>query len=272
MKPPYAHVSQTALAALAAAVSIWLAVFFLPGSRVQPIPLLPALGSAISPATANVPTPAPKQLAKPQRPVVFAPVLARPAAPARTAVSRPLTVHRPHRAATASRPHRAAAVHRVDRPAPTSQPRHSAPAPVATAPAPVPAASAPATAPPRDKAKGWEPRHATPPPRGKAKGWERHHAQARVAATPAGGKAKALGHSRHHHRSLPPGQAKKAADAVTVAPAAAPAPQAPPKAHGRHDNGKHAGKAASGQPAPVQSAPGKQADHGNKGQGGGGKK
>jgi hypothetical protein len=244
MKPPYARVPQTALAALAAAVSIWLVVFFLPGSRMQPMPLLPALGSANGPAIAKVPAPSAKPLAeqpaaKLRRPVVFAPALAPPiappAAPAQTAVSRPVTVHRLHRAAPARRLHRAPAPRR---------PRHSAPVRTA-APAPAPATAAPATDPPKGVAHGWERHHATPP-RGKAKGWNRHHAQASAAATSVHGQGNVLRRLSEHHHSLPPGQAKK------------------PKANGHH-NGNHAG-----QGAPGQGAPGNQ--DGSRGRGGGGKK
>src|SRR5689334_1432193 len=41
-----AHLPRAALALLAAAGTVWLSAFFLPGAVVEPIRLLPAIGSA----------------------------------------------------------------------------------------------------------------------------------------------------------------------------------------------------------------------------------
>jgi len=240
VKPPYAHVSQSGLAALAAGVAISLSVFLLPGSGVQPTPLLPAFGGTGGPVTANAKLPAARQVAAPRRTVVFTPVLA-PPAPAPTVVQTRIVstparvVHRSHRA----KPAHARRTH-----APAPRPRSSAPV-LAAAPTPVPAA-------PATKAG---------PPWGKAKGWERHQAQ--PAAAPVGtsshGQGKALGHSSDHHQSISPGQAKKALSA--------PQP-APPKANG-HDKGKHRGQGSTPR---GQGGHGNQGDHGNQGHGGGRKK
>ncbi|HSC49061.1 MAG TPA: hypothetical protein VLD16_02265 [Gaiellaceae bacterium] len=212
MKPPYAHVSRTALVVVAAAGSVWLSAFFLPGSGLQPVPLLPALGGAAgNVVAASLPH------AKKRTPAAAL----RPTRPAAAPVRVPVTpVFVPH----AVQP----------RPAPRVVPRHRAHRPHAPAapkrPPPVQAATpAPAVATVASVAS-------TPAPRGKAVGWHRKHdhATATSVAAPPHGHGKS--HVKHEYASSPQ-------PAPTPAPASPPAPAAPaaPPSTGGHDNGKHLG-------------------------------
>jgi hypothetical protein len=215
MKPPFGHASQTALAALAAAASIWLSVFVLPGAGVQPIPLLPSIGGAAGRIAASVETPTKTHAPAPHRTVFSAPVLARPVASTRSVVAQPLVTQ--PRVVHQKRP-----AHRVHARRP--QPRPSAPV-QAAAPAPIPASTAAVS----QTAAG------PPMAKGKAKGHTHSNAAAsRVRVSAKGrGHGKARGHSPEHHKGPPPGRAKKAA-----------APQAPPTSHGQGpgDQGHGGGK------------------------------
>lgn len=234
MNRRYAHLSRTALAVLAAAGTVWLAAFFLPGAVVEPIPLLPAIGSAAGKIVAAPGTPTRKRAAAAKRaavthvvaPAQLASVTFRPevppARPEHRAVRPPQHVHVRHQ---------------------VSRPKHFAPAQKA-APAPAPAATA--AAPVFDSSA----------PPGRAVGWHRKHDQvaapasapssAPITAAPGHGHGNGNGHAKH--------------DSPVPQPAATPAaPVAPPSTNpgNGHDNGKHLGD---------------QHDHGDQGHGPGGNK
>jgi hypothetical protein len=86
MKAPIAHFSQTTLAALAAATSIWLAVFVLPGAQRSPLPLAPVIGGAAEVVAAPFEAPARRAPSAAPRAASLVAVPARPAAPPRLAV------------------------------------------------------------------------------------------------------------------------------------------------------------------------------------------
>jgi hypothetical protein len=185
MTPPFAHVSQTALAALAAATSIWLSLFVLPGAGVQgrPIPLIPAIGEAAGAVTAPFQAPA----------LPSAPATRRPAAPA-------------HVVARTTEPSRPA----VSSPRPRSQAHRAHPAVRRTPAVPVQAAAPIYAAPPRVAQRF------SGPPRGKAKALG-HHTGAKPRAE-AGARGRGQGQARGHHRGAPPGQSKGALAARPVPP------------------------------------------------------
>lgn len=211
MKPPYAHVSQTALVVVAAAGAIWLSAFFLPGSAVQPVPLLPSIGNVAGKVVAVA---EPHRVAKhpaARRHTIAAPVVVR------TAFVPPATV--PH----AVQPRRAPRVvhrsHRTLRPHPAPKPKRHAPVGAAV-PASTPA-STPVT-------------FYSSAPRGKAVGWHRKHTTS--SAPPVAAPTPRHGKSHGHHDHGPP---PRPAPISTTTPAAAP-PATPPTAAG-HDNGNHFG-------------------------------
>ena len=214
MKPPYTHVSRTALAVVAAAGSVWLSAFFLPGAGVQPIPLLPELGTAAGKVVAaSLPHAKPKRTAT-TRPSNAAPAVAREPAAVTFAPQ-----------AARSRPKvRAVPTHRAHRQQPAAGPKRSAPV-QAAAPAPAVATTASATAASVSSAAA---------PRGRAIGWHRKHDHADAAAPTA-----PTGRHGHSHAKHGYGSPAQPAPAPTVTPAPA-APAAPPSVGG-HDNGKHLG-------------------------------
>jgi hypothetical protein len=211
MKLPYAHVSRTLLVVVAAAGAVWLSAFFLPGAWVQPVPLLPVIGSVAGKVVAVAePRHTTKHEAAAHRAIVTSVVARAPFVPPAsvpvTAQSRPAShvVHRPLRA---NRPHHAA------------KPKRSAPVQTAAP------ASASATAASVSYSA------TTHAPRGRAVGWHRKHEES--ITTPAA--ATTHGHGRSH---------AKHSDAPSAQPAAAPTstptvPATPPPAG--HDNGKHRG-------------------------------
>lgn len=181
MKPPLAHVSQTALAALAAGIAIWLSVFVLPGAggQAQPIPLLPAIGGAAGGVVAAFEAPS-HQVSTPRpRPTATG------AHPAR------VTALREHVAVPRAGVHKVRRAHRAH--APVVRARRFAPK-RATVTAPVTSRGFSGS---RGKAKARAHSHSAGPP-----AWA-------VARGRRSGHDKARGHSHEHHRGLPPGQAKK---------------------------------------------------------------
>lgn len=185
MTPPFAQVSQAVFAALAAATSIWLSLFVLPGAGVQgrPIPLLPAINEAADSVAAQFQAPARPTAPASRRPASPTQVVARPAAPSRAAVSpqgRPNRVHRAHATVT---------------PKP--------PAPIQAA-ALVPAVS-PAVA-----------HRPTGPPPGTANALGR--AKGATPRAGVGSRARGLGKALGHHRGARPGHAKGASAAQPVPP------------------------------------------------------
>jgi hypothetical protein len=216
MKPPFAHLSHTAVAAAAPAISISLSLFFLPGAGVpgQPLPLLPAIGGAATRVVADF----------------EAPARVRPTAPVST-TSAAQVIPTPSARAPVVAPRRAA--HKA-------HPAHRPRAPVVRSSALVPvqvAAQAPVRATPVTTHRF----SAAPKAKGKALG-HNHAAKSRAVGAGAHGQGKALGHSkaRGHHQGPPPGQAKKA---PTAPPAAPPKTSGggPPAEHGG-GNGRKGGK------------------------------
>jgi hypothetical protein len=212
MKPPFAHLSHSALAAAAAAaISISLSLFFLPGAGVpgQPMPLLPAIGGAAGRVVAHLEAPAQVAPATPAKTASPEQVVAKPSAPARVITPRPV-VNKAHRA------HRPRA--RVVRP--------SAPPPVQVA------EQAPVHATPVTTHRF----SAAPKAKGKALGHSRAAKPHAAAGAHGNGKAlghsKAHGHSSEHRQGAPPGQAKKASTAP---------PAAPPKTNGGGPPADHGG-------------------------------
>jgi len=112
MKAPIAHISPT-LAAAAAGVLVWLAVFVLPGSEGHPVPLVPVIQGAAGAVAA--PAEAPAAPAKP-------PARKAPATPARAATVAPSRPTVPGRTSHPARPKPARPVHR---PAPVQAPVQS---------------------------------------------------------------------------------------------------------------------------------------------------
>jgi hypothetical protein len=232
MKPPYAHASRTALAVVAAAGTIWLAAFFLPGAVVGPIPVLPAIGGAAGKVVAvHEPAARKRPAAHTQKAtpavartelatVTFQPHVRHVRTAARIAVKQPRRVrhHARHHAA---------------------RPKHSAPAP----------RSVPASAPASPPARSFD--SAAPP--GRAIGWHRKHDQAAAPAAVAPGHGHGQGHGQGN------GHGHAASDEPAAQPAqTAAAPIAPPSAGTNgHDNGRHLGD---------------EHDHGDQGNGPGGKK
>ena len=227
MKPPYAHASRTALVVAAAAGTIWLSAFFLPGAVVEPLPLLPAIGSAAG-KVVSVHAPAART-----RPAVHksTATLAAAHTSLATATFQP---HVKHVQTTARAVHQPRAAHR---------PRHHVSRPKHVAPV---AKAVPASAPASPPARSFD--SAAPP--GRAIGWHRKHDQA--AAAPAAvtpGHGHGQGHGRGHATSGEPA-------AQTAQPPAAPV--APPSdGTDGQDNGRHLGD---------------EHDHGDQGNGPGGKK
>ena len=212
MKPPYTHVSRTALAVVAAAGSVWLSAFFLPGAGVQPIPLLPELGTAAGKVVAaSLPHAKPKRTAT-TRPSNAAPAVARA----------PVAVTFAPQAARSRPKVRAVPTHRAHRQQPAAGPKRSAPVQAA---APAVATTASVTAASVSSA---------PAPRGRAVGWHRKHDHADAAAPTA-----PTGRHGHSHAKHGYGSPAQPGPAPAVAPAPA-VPAAPPSVGG-HDNGKHLG-------------------------------
>lgn len=209
MKPPYTHISRTALVVAAAAGAVWLSAFFLPGTGVQPVPLLPALGGVAGKIVSVAEPHSGRTHPRAQRRTLVAPVVVGTTpvfAPTRLVTRKavPQAVHSRHARSIVHKRHRA--VHH-----PRSVVRTQSSAPVQT-----PAAANPT----------WMSSNAAP--RGKAVGWHRKHdAVTAPAAAPVHGHGNP--HAEHHG---PP----SGTPASTQAPAAPAPPTAEP-----HDNGKHLG-------------------------------
>jgi hypothetical protein len=188
MTPPIVNVSQTAVAALAAATSIWLSLFVLPGGGVQrrPLPLLPVIGEAAGTVVAPFQAPARPAATASRRTASSLHVVARPATPAGPAATPRRGTQRAHPVV-----------------------RTSSSAPVqAAALTQVPAAPPAVAQRPTGLALG----------RAKARG------QSKVAAMLAGvgargrGQGKANGHSAAHHWGAPAGHGKGASAARPLPP------------------------------------------------------
>jgi hypothetical protein len=209
MNRRYAHLPRTALALLAAAGTVWLAAFFLPGAVVEPIPLLPSIGSAAGKVVhARVPS-ARKHVTVRHTTALLAAVRT-PIVPVAAIAPRASSATHVRRAV--QRPQHARPRHRAHRPKHVTPVQKAAPA---QAPAPTTAARV----------------FYGHVPSGRAVGWHRKHDQATApaAVTPVRGHGHGKGHGKH--------------DAPAVQPAPAPvAPVAPPSAGtDGHDNGKHLG-------------------------------
>jgi len=208
MNRRYAHLPRTALALLAAAGTVWLAAFFLPGAVVEPIPLLPSIGSAADGK------------------VVQAPALRVRKHQARHRTTTVLAVAHPSLASTTvSRVTPVTRVHRAVQHAQHARPRHHAPRPKHSTPV---QKAAPAQAPaPTTSARVFFGNA----PSGRAVGWHRKHdgAIAPAAVAPVRGHEHGNGHGKHHTPAAQP------------VPTSA-APVVPPSAGtDGHDNGKHLG-------------------------------
>jgi hypothetical protein len=243
MKLPFAHLSQTAVATLTAAIAISLSIVLLSGAgrQGQAVPLLPALGGAVNQVAAGLESPGHAGATQPRltarAPVqVHAPVAFTPSVGATRPVKHP--AHRVHRTRApvvrrskgapspkASAPVRATPI--------TTQGFSAAPKGVAKGKSHAPGqlkAKGKSHAPGQLKAKAHGHGHAAKPvtaPRaqshahGKARGHQKAGGQSKAHRNAkAVGQAKARGHSSEHHQAPPPGQAKKAAP--TAPPAAAP--------------------------------------------------
>ena len=207
MNRRYAHLPRTALALLAAAGTVWLAAFFLPGAVVEPIPLLPSIGSAAGKVVQAPALRARKHEAPHRTTAVLAVVRT---SPATATVPRVTPLVRVHRAV--QQPQHVRPRHHAHRP------KHSTPVQKA-APARTPAAPTAGRV------------FYGNAPSGRAVGWHRKHDQATApAAVPSvHGQGHSNGHGKHH------------APAAQPAPTPA-APVAPPSAGtDGHDNGKHLG-------------------------------
>jgi hypothetical protein len=264
MKLQFDHISQTAVAALAAAIAISLSIFLLSGAggQSQAVPLLPALGGAAERVTAELEPPAHvgATQAHPTAPVqVRAPVVFRPAVVVPSAVKH--GVHRTHR------------THRTHAPVVRSRPAALAQAAASAPPRTTPVATHVVPAAPWGEAKGKAKAHGHAQPKAhghpkrmahgyakpkshghaKPKAHGRSHAAKTLAVVQvqghrhgkAHGHAKAArqgtsrGHSSEKHQALPPGQAKKA----RVTPTAPPAlPASPPHGNGHGVDGHGGGK------------------------------
>ena len=207
MKLPYAHVSRTALAVVAAAGTVWLSAFFLPGAVVEPIPLLPAIGSAAG-KVVSVPGLSLRKYAVAPRRKTGGPVVARAQLAAATFAPRTAQARPEPRAVR--RPQHAHSRNRITRP------KHSTPVPKT---APASTTVSPSANRTFDSAA----------PSGRAVGWHRKHDQVTAPSASAPGRGHGHGHGNHE------------APAVRPAPTHT-APAAPPTAAAdRHDNGKHQG-------------------------------
>jgi hypothetical protein len=257
MKLPFAHLSQTAVATLAAAIAISLSIVLLSGAgrQGQAVPLLPALGGAVDRVAAGLESPGHVRATQPRPAAPFVQVHAPVAFTRPVVATRPVKhpAHRVHRT-------RAPVVRRsTEAPAPkasapvratpiTTQGFSAAPKGVAKgkshAPGQLKKAKGKSHAPGQLKAKG----KSTAPGQLKAK-WHGHghaakpvtapraqsHAHGKARGHPkAVGQGKARGHSGKHHQGPPPGQAKKAA------------PTAPPAAAPTHGNGNGGGNGPHG--------------------------
>jgi hypothetical protein len=188
MTPPIVNVSQTAVAALPAATSIWLTLFVLPGAGVQgrPLPLLPAIGEATGGVVAPFQAAARPAATASRRIASSVRVVARPATPAGPSATPRRGTHRTHPVV-----------------------RRSSPAPVQAA-APTQVLAAPPAVAQR--------------PTGLALGKAKARGHTKAAAVRAGvgargrGQGKAYGHSAEHHWGAPPGHGKSASAARPVPP------------------------------------------------------
>lgn len=216
MNRRYAHLPRTALALLAAAGTVWLAAFFLPGAVVEPIPLLPSIGGSAGKVVEAAAPSARKHTLVRHKSAILA-VVRTPSVPSVAVAARVTPVTQVHR--VVQRPQHA-------------HPRHHAPRPKHSAPV---QKAAPAQAPASTNAG---PVFYGNVPSGRAVGWHRKHDQATapVVVAPAGP------HSNGHSNGHGNGHAKH--DAPPVQPAPTPAaPVAPPSAGtDGHDNGKHLGE------------------------------
>jgi hypothetical protein len=169
MKAPIAHFSQTTLAALAAATSIWLAVFVLPGAQRSPLPLAPVIGGAAEVVAAPFEAPARRAPSAAPRAASSVAVPARSVAPSRRAV----------------------VARRARRAHPTVRPRPSVPVrrPVST---PVPAA-------PEEISQ-----QSSGPPWGKARALG--HTKASALRAEVGVRGRGQGKALGHDHGLPPGR------------------------------------------------------------------
>lgn len=255
MKLPFAHLSQTAVATLAAAIAISLSIVLLSGAgrQGQAVPLLPALGGAADRVAAELQSPAHERAAEPRR--TAPPVQVR----APVAFTPSVVTQRPAK-------HTAPPAHRTR--APVVRKGTKAPAPKASMPvrmtpittqgfsvAPEGVAKGKSHAPGQLKAKGKSHApgqvkkangqghgHAAKPvtaptarshPQGKAHGHDKAGGQSKAHGhDKAVVQGKARGHSSEHHQGLPPGQAKKAPVAPTAPPSAAPT-------HGNGNGGRN---------------------------------
>jgi hypothetical protein len=213
MKPPYAHVSRTLLVVAAAAGAVWLSAFFLPAAGVQPVPVLPMIGSVAGKVVA---------VSEPHRKPKVKPVAARRHTIAAVVARAPFAP--PVSSAHAVQPRSTASVvvhkHKRHR---AHAPRHGAKskrfAPVqAAAPAAAPAVATPVA-------------H-TRAPRGRAVGWHRKHEESTSGA--------AVEPTHRHGRSHGGHDAPPAQPATTTAPTPA-VPAAPSSPGAGHDHGKHRG-------------------------------
>jgi len=208
MKPPYAHVSRTLLVVIAAAGAVWLSAFFLPAAGVQPVPVLPMIGSVAGKVVA-VSEHHPKPKAKPRHHTIAASIVAR------TPFAPPVSVaHAVHPRSTVRVVHKP---HRAHAPRHAAKPKRFAPV-QAAAPAAAPAVATPET-------------H-TAAPRGRAVGWHRKHEESTSGASAEPTHRHGGSHGRHDSPSAQP--------AATTTPTPA-VPAAPSSPGAGHDNGKHRG-------------------------------
>lgn len=173
MLPPFAHLSQTTFAVVAAAALTSLSLLVLPGAggQVRPVPLLPALGQAVGAVSAPLEAPA-----RAPAPSV------RPPAPLQRAVA--TQTARGGASAATQRAHRAQRTHPVTRSAP--------PAAVA---ARVPAAASTFT-------------QVRVHPRGKARALG--HAKRAASGSAVGARGRGQGKALGHRHGTPPGHTKSA--------------------------------------------------------------
>jgi hypothetical protein len=185
MTPPIVNVSQTAVAALAAATSIWLSLFVLPGEGAQrrPLPLLPAIGEAAGAVVAPFPAPARPAATASRRTASSVRVVPRPATPVGPAATPRPGTHRAH---------------------PVVRPGSSAPV-QAAAPTRVPAAPVVVA------------QRTTGLALGKARGHGKAAPLAGVVAR-GRGEGKAKGHLGEHHWAAPPGHSKSLSATRPVPP------------------------------------------------------
>lgn len=213
-----AHLSRTALVLVAAAGTVWLSAFFLPGAVVEPIPLLPAIGSAAG-KVITVPGLSKSKAAATTSRATATVAVARSQLATATFVPQLAQIRPEPRLVQRSRP--------APRRRPAPRPKHVAPVPKAS---PTPAPASTASAPVFDSAA----------PPGRAVGWHRKHDAPTAPATPVPvpvpvpvhGNGNGNGHAKHDAPAVQP----------APPPAAPIAPVTPPSPPDGHDNGKHLGE------------------------------